>query len=358
MSENKQTAVKKALCVSAAEACQKHPFFWNPYLVDRAIADNQEVINEENLQLLPYVSLARQGDVTLGESEKDTYLLAYDRGGKGAESRLHAMSSIGFGGHIDNVITTNLINLVAEEAMRELSEELGYIPETKLFYQSVTNSIVQTTFIHLPDTNVGKVHLGLFISIPFEAPNDLSTLTLEEGQILNVRWINASTITDDEISKFEPWSAFILSQNKQVENPESAETTQTSDTDAEVKGSVGEQLQTEADAESKEATDYTTTITLFTQDTPDVNHLTQDQVDLIKHSINTNPQNTRVVFINIDNDDFVIVPDAVFKYIANADDPVACSYITDGDEDVIYRVESGCLVEVLHKTKIEPNTTN
>ena len=206
--------IKLALCVAAAEAFSVHPVVWNTYLVDRAIADNQTEIDTVNLQILPYISLGRQGDSSLGENAEETYLLTYDRGSKGGESRLHALSSIGFGGHIDSDVTTNLINLVAEEALRELKEELGYVPDTRMFYHAVTAAIMERRFIYEPDTDTGKVHLGLFISIPFEAPVDLSTLTLEDGHISNVRWINGPAITDAEISKFEPWSALILKQNQ------------------------------------------------------------------------------------------------------------------------------------------------
>ncbi len=222
INEQAAPAVKYALCVQQQDAFAQHPMVWNPYLVDRAIADNQETIDSENLQLLPYVTLCRGGNPANGELATDTYLLAYDRGSKGAESRLHAWSSIGFGGHIDEVITTNIINLVAEEALRELQEEIGYKPETKMFYQAVAGAVMERRFIYLPDTDTGKVHLGLFISIPFEAPADLSTLTLEEGQIANVRWINGTKISAEDIALFEPWSAYVLSQNQTQTAPPDA----------------------------------------------------------------------------------------------------------------------------------------
>ena len=209
------TQPKFALCVSAVEALNAHPLNWDTFLVDRAICDNKQNVDTANLQILPYISLVRDGgEEAKNENPKSAYVLAYDRGSKSDETRLAALSSIGFGGHIEKEVTTSIFNLVAEEGLRELYEELKYVPDTKKFYRAVTTAMIANNLIYMPETDVGSVHLGIHIPILYEGSTSIEELVAEAGHIENLRWVEVNTLTDEEIEKYEPWSGIILKRVK------------------------------------------------------------------------------------------------------------------------------------------------
>ena len=70
------------------------------------------------LQPIPYIVLMRDGDV-------GPEVFTYTRLTGGGESRLHGKVSVGVGGHMNRLFDhLGLMNMVAEEAGRELEEEL------------------------------------------------------------------------------------------------------------------------------------------------------------------------------------------------------------------------------------------
>ncbi|RIN28866.1 NUDIX domain-containing protein [Staphylococcus succinus] len=131
------------------------------------------------------------------ENEHDE-ILVYERLSGGGESRLHGQSSIGVGGHMNDVLGAESINEVLRiNAQRELEEEVG-LPDHKsqnLAYIGVIND----------DTNeVGEVHLGVVFKIK------VSSIDVEakETDTLRIKWVDQSKI--DNYDEFETWSSLIL----------------------------------------------------------------------------------------------------------------------------------------------------
>ena len=85
------------------------------------------------------------------ENEKNE-ILVYKRLSGGGESRLHGQSSIGVGGHMNDVIGANSVNEVLRvNAQRELEEEVGLL-------ESNSQNLEYIGFINDDTNDVGKVH--------------------------------------------------------------------------------------------------------------------------------------------------------------------------------------------------------
>jgi len=92
------------------------------------------------LQLIPYMVLQHDGEV-----------FHYTRGKSGGEKRLHALKSIGIGGHI-NPVDSHSDDPYRAGMMRELEEEVANVGP---FTECVLG------LVHDPSTPVGQVHLGV-----------------------------------------------------------------------------------------------------------------------------------------------------------------------------------------------------
>ncbi|PTI48089.1 NUDIX domain-containing protein [Staphylococcus succinus] len=131
------------------------------------------------------------------ENEHDE-ILVYERLSGGGESRLHGQSSIGVGGHMNDVLGAESINEVLRiNAQRELEEEVG-LPDHK------SQNLTYIGFINDDTNEVGEVHLGVVFKIK------VSSIDVEakETDTLRIKWVDQSKI--DNYDEFETWSSLIL----------------------------------------------------------------------------------------------------------------------------------------------------
>lgn len=139
-------------------------------------------------QLISYCLLENQN----GE------ILVYERLSGGGEERLHGQSSIGVGGHMNDVIGADSINEVLRvNAQRELEEEVGLSTED-------SQNMEYLGFINDDNNEVGKVHMGVVFKITVNS-NDVEA---KETDTLRIKWIEKGKI--ESYDDFETWSALIL----------------------------------------------------------------------------------------------------------------------------------------------------
>ncbi|MBO3077339.1 NUDIX domain-containing protein [Mammaliicoccus vitulinus] len=131
------------------------------------------------------------------ENENDE-VLVYERLTGGGEGRLHGLSSIGVGGHMNDVPgATNVEEVIRENAARELEEEVG------LNKQDVENMEL-IGFINDDQNEVGKVHIG----IVFKLKVDKESVEAIETDTLKINWVNQSELSHNE--NYETWSSLII----------------------------------------------------------------------------------------------------------------------------------------------------
>ena len=131
------------------------------------------------------------------ENEKGEILI-YERLSGGGEERLHGQSSIGVGGHMNDVVGADSINEVLRvNAQRELEEEVGLAKED-------SQNMEYLGFINDDNNEVGKVHMGIVFKIT------VSTTDVEakETDTLRIKWVEKGSI--ESYDDFETWSALIL----------------------------------------------------------------------------------------------------------------------------------------------------
>ncbi len=125
-------------------------------------------------------------------------ILVYDRLSGGGESRLHGQSSIGVGGHMNDIVGAASINEVLRiNAQRELEEEIG-LSEQK------TQNLQYIGFINDDTNEVGEVHLG----VVFKITVDSKDVEVKETDTLKIKWVEQGSI--ENYDDFETWSALIL----------------------------------------------------------------------------------------------------------------------------------------------------
>lgn len=130
----------------------KDPLFeLTPFLADREVCETEESL----LQVIPYI--------VLFDTSTDKVFI-YQRGGHCDESRLRGKCSIGLGGHVERAPGNGVsfARVVAEEAARELYEEVGIITTNELILD-LENRFIDGKYIPIynEDTAVSRVHLGL-----------------------------------------------------------------------------------------------------------------------------------------------------------------------------------------------------
>ncbi|GGI40295.1 NUDIX domain-containing protein [Mammaliicoccus stepanovicii] len=125
-------------------------------------------------------------------------VLVYERLSGGGEGRLHGLSSIGVGGHMNDVPNaTNVEEVINENAKRELEEEVG------LNEEAVTN-LELIGFINDDENDVGKVHIGLV----FKLNVTKSSVSAIETDTLKIDWISKNDLSNDK--NYETWSGLII----------------------------------------------------------------------------------------------------------------------------------------------------
>lgn len=171
--------------------------------------DKNTVKGQEIFDTLSEFEVKRRGDMEedptfkqlisycILENENDE-LLVYERLSGGGEARLHGQSSIGVGGHMNDVKGAKSINEVLRvNAQRELEEEVG-------LSESKSQNLAYIGFINDDTNEVGEVHLGVVFKIHVNS-NDVEAM---ETDTLRIKWVDQSKIEDYD--EFETWSALIL----------------------------------------------------------------------------------------------------------------------------------------------------
>ncbi|HCG74610.1 NUDIX domain-containing protein [Staphylococcus caprae] len=131
------------------------------------------------------------------ENEKGE-ILVYERLSGGGEERLHGQSSIGVGGHMNDVVGADSINEVLRvNAQRELEEEVGLASED-------SQNMEYIGFINDDTNEVGKVHMGVVFKITVQT----SDVEAKETDTLRIKWVEKGSI--ESYDDFETWSALIL----------------------------------------------------------------------------------------------------------------------------------------------------
>lgn len=200
--DNTPAAPKMALCIRHHHAplqtellkeCAvfdvNHAFWLTPVeLADRAACETDESL----LQLIPYVMAI--------DPESPGRVFAYSRGDGGDEDRLHGVLSVGLGGHVDTPPPppySNLLEHMAAEACRELSEEVGVAAKAR-------EIVFAGAAIYNPADAVGRVHLGLLCAIS-AGPQRFGAAeagVIERGQWLTLEELSRHATYD----RLEPWS--------------------------------------------------------------------------------------------------------------------------------------------------------
>ncbi|MBF7018477.1 NUDIX domain-containing protein [Staphylococcus sp. 18_1_E_LY] len=170
---------------------------------------NDSTKGQEIFDTLSQYEVKRRGDMEedpnykqlisycLLENENDQ-LLVYERLSGGGEDRLHGQSSIGVGGHMNDIVGADTINEVLRtNAQRELEEEVGLASEESQNLQYIG-------FINDDTNEVGEVHLGVVFKIKVNS-NDVE---VQETDTLKIKWVEQGSI--DNYDDFETWSALIL----------------------------------------------------------------------------------------------------------------------------------------------------
>lgn len=170
---------------------------------------NDSTKGQEIFDTLSQYEVKRRGDMEedpnykqlisycLLENENDQ-LLVYERLSGGGEDRLHGQSSIGVGGHMNDIVGADTINEVLRtNAQRELEEEVGLAPEQSQNLQYIG-------FINDDTNEVGEVHLGVVFKIKVNT-NDVE---VQETDTLKIKWVEQGSI--DNYDDFETWSSLIL----------------------------------------------------------------------------------------------------------------------------------------------------
>lgn len=137
-------------------------------------------------QLIPYVVL-RYGD----------QIFHYRRGKKGTEQRLHAMRSVGVGGHINPVDGSHFDGVYSAALLRELNEEVELPPGPP--------RLTPLGLINDDSTPVGQVHLGVVHILDLDTPN----VRPREDALAGTGFDSVPNLANDRGS-FETWSRFVL----------------------------------------------------------------------------------------------------------------------------------------------------
>ncbi|MCE4956255.1 NUDIX domain-containing protein [Macrococcoides caseolyticum] len=124
-------------------------------------------------------------------------ILVYERLSGGGEARLHGLSSIGIGGHMNQLDDTQIEGVLLENAARELEEEVG----VKNVNPQNLNLI---GFINDDDNEVGRVHIGLVFKLKVKQRE----VFVNETDTLKIDWVSETGLMND--AEYESWSRIII----------------------------------------------------------------------------------------------------------------------------------------------------
>lgn len=130
------------------------------------------------------------------ENENDE-ILVYERLAGGGEGRLHGLSSIGIGGHMNRIDNAQIEDVLLENAGRELEEEVGVRDVS-------ANALQLIGFINDDDTEVGRVHIGLVFKLKVAS----SDVFVNETDTLKIDWKKEHTLMQN--AEYESWSRLII----------------------------------------------------------------------------------------------------------------------------------------------------
>lgn len=130
------------------------------------------------------------------ENENDE-ILVYERLTGGGETRLHGLSSIGIGGHMNQLDDTQIEGVLLDNAARELEEEVGVKDVNPLNLNLIG-------FINDDDNEVGRVHIGLVFKLKVKA----SEVYVNETDTLKIEWKPENTLMQG--AEYESWSRIII----------------------------------------------------------------------------------------------------------------------------------------------------
>jgi predicted NUDIX family phosphoesterase len=159
--------------------------------MDRAEAE----INPFFLQIIPYIILLSEDKIFL-----------YRRGEIGSEDRLHGKYSIGVGGHINPEDDPDGQPFYAfvNGAARELREEVG----VNVSIDTLEGSAIG--LLHDDSNDVGRVHLGVVLTIKVGAAMAADMLKTCENTMLEAQWIPLYELENPQLAtQFETWSGFV-----------------------------------------------------------------------------------------------------------------------------------------------------
>jgi predicted NUDIX family phosphoesterase len=139
-------------------------------------------------QLIPYVVLRHRGRI-----------FHYRRGSKGTEARLHALRSVGVGGHINPVDGHDFDGIYRAAMLRELREEVELPPGSP--------RLEPLGLINDDSVPVGRVHLGVVHLLELASAEVQSReAALADSGFAEVEALHA------ERDEFETWSRFVLDE--------------------------------------------------------------------------------------------------------------------------------------------------
>lgn len=155
----------------------------NMRFMDRPAAEEDPM----HKQLIPYLVVRHAGR-----------FLAYTRGKKGSEKRLHALRSIGVGGHVEPCDGPAHESL-ARGLERELREELHLEGMPSMRFLGLIND----------DSNaVGAVHLGLAYLVEAIAEPAVADLALVDPRMETLEDLRAGA------AHYETWSRLVLESDR------------------------------------------------------------------------------------------------------------------------------------------------
>lgn len=140
-------------------------------------------------QLIPYVLLECREDGV-------TKLFSYTRGGGGGEHRLHALRSVGIGGHISREDAADGGDPYHQGMHRELAEEV----HIDAGYEECCEGL-----IYDPSNEVGRVHLGVVHRFRLTAPR----VTSREADLANGGFVAIEQLRD-QWDRLETWSQLAI----------------------------------------------------------------------------------------------------------------------------------------------------
>lgn len=161
---------------------------------------NQELENDESfLQIIPYVAILYRDAI-----------FVYDRPTGGNEERLHGLSSIGIGGHVDHTDsgdgTIEPMWIYETALRRELMEEIGL----ELKMEDIAGSAL--AMLHDPSNAVGRVHLGILHIIQIDDAMARRIMEHEApDEIGKPRFVALSEFRKQEqVDRLETWSKIAI----------------------------------------------------------------------------------------------------------------------------------------------------